>query len=294
MDLGFDFGDLGFSLDFDDLAAMSFEDSEEEGDELEGQLWSRPVVRAPKLVAYEHALDMAREMVIDNQTETFAFVSGNFVFGDLLEALVDERKLGIRKLGIHTLSLNEDNIDSIRNVLEMTPVEELDVILSNYWYAHELKTGMVAYLFDQFDLENLELRVAFAGTHSKVVTIETPRGNVLTMHGSANLRSSGNVEQLHISPRPRAVRLLRGDEQAHPGRLRCAQPGQPQAQENREEVGAMAGNDRYAANDQRGSKRRASGDSARDRRVRRAETRRDNSGRTASASRADVYDDMPF
>lgn len=198
MDLGFDFGDLGFSLDFDDLAAMSFEDGEE--DQLEGRLWSRPVVRAPKLVAYEHALDMALEMVIDNQTETFAFVSGNFVFGDLLEALVDERKLGIRKLGIHTLSLNEDNIDSIRNVLEMTPVEELDVILSNYWYAHELKTGMVAYLFDQFDLENLELRVAFAGTHSKVITIETPRGNVLTMHGSANLRSSGNVEQLHISP----------------------------------------------------------------------------------------------
>lgn len=201
MDLGFDFGDIGFdlSLDFDSLASMDVSEEPDEGS-IEGRVWSRPLVRAPKLVAYEHAREMAREMVIDNQTETFAFVSGNFVFGDLLEALVDERKLGIRKLAIHTLSLNEENIDSIRNVLEMTPVEKLDVILSTYWYAHEIKTGLVAYLFDQLDLEDLELRVAFAGTHSKVITLETTKGNVLTIHGSANLRSSGNVEQLHISP----------------------------------------------------------------------------------------------
>ena len=197
--MDFDFGDLGFSLDFDDLAAMEFTDGGAE-DPLEGQVWSRPIARAPKLVAYEHAREMARNMVIDNQTETFAFVSGNFIFGDLIEALIDERKLTVRRLTIHTLSLNEDNIDSIRNVLEMAPVEELNLILSNYWYAHELKTGLVGYLFEELDLDGLELRVAFAGTHCKVVTLETPAGNVLTMHGSANLRSSGNVEQLHISP----------------------------------------------------------------------------------------------
>ncbi len=192
------FGDLGF--DIGELIEQAMDEAPAEDDPLEGAVWSRPIVRAPKLVAYEHAREMAREITLDNEHETFAFVSGNFVFGDLLEALVEERRISVRSLGIHTLSLNAENIDSIRNVLEMAPVTRLDVILSNYWYAHELKTGMVGYLFEQLDLDGLDLRVAFAGTHCKVITVETPKGNVLTMHGSANLRSSGNVEQVHISP----------------------------------------------------------------------------------------------
>lgn len=193
------FGDLGF--DIGELIEQAMDEAPAEDDPLEGAVWSRPIVRAPKLVAYEHAREMAREITLDNEHETFAFVSGNFVFGDLLEALVEERRISVRSLGIHTLSLNDENIDSIRNVLEMAPVERLDVILSNYWYAHECKRGgLVEYLFGELDLEGLELHVAFAGTHCKVITVETPKGNVLTMHGSANLRSSGNVEQIHISP----------------------------------------------------------------------------------------------
>ena len=193
--LGFSLGDLGFDLKGLDATAF-----DEPDDGIEGAVWRRPIAPAPKVVAFEHAREMAREMVLDNEHETFAFVSGNFVFGDLLEALVEQRRLSVRSLGIHTLSLNRENIDGIRNVLEMQPVERLDVILSNYWYAHELNTGLVGYLFEELDLDHLELRVAFAGTHCKVVTVETLRGNVLTMHGSANLRSSGNIEQLHISP----------------------------------------------------------------------------------------------
>lgn len=204
--LSIDFGDLGFDLKdldtsaFFSPAATTEVDAGEGTDALEGALWSRPVVPAPKVALYEHAREMARDMALDNDHETFAIVSGNFVFGDLLEALVEERRLSVRKLAIHTLSLNAENIDSIRNVLEMQPVEQLDVILSNYWYAHELRTGMVGYLFETLDLDRLDLRVAFAGTHCKLITVETLKGNVLTMQGSANLRSSGNIEQVHVSP----------------------------------------------------------------------------------------------
>ena len=183
------FGDLGF--DFEGT----------EADPLGTCVYTRPVVRRPQACAWEHATDLARDLVIDAGHETFAFVSGNFVFGDLLEALVDARKLSVRRLGIQTLSMSDENIDSLRNVVEMTPVERLDLVLSDYWYAHEgHKGGLVPYLFEELDLDGLELRVAFAGVHCKVVTVETLRGNHLTMHGSANLRSSGNVEQLHISP----------------------------------------------------------------------------------------------
>ena len=74
-------------------------------------------------------------------------------------------------------------------------------MLSGYWYATEMKKGgLVPYLFDQLDLEGLDLHVAIAEMHCKVVTIETWAGNRLTMHGSANLRSSNSVEQIHITP----------------------------------------------------------------------------------------------
>jgi hypothetical protein len=192
------FGDLGFDFDMD-FDAFDFEGKE--ADPLETCVYTRPVVRRPQTCAWEHAQDLARDLVIDNEHETFAFVSGNFVFGDLLEALVDAKKLSVRRLGIQTLSMSDENIDSIRNVLEMMPVERLDLVLSDYWYAHEShKGGLVPYLFEELDLEGLELRVAFAGVHCKILTVETLRGNHITMHGSANLRSSGNVEQLHISP----------------------------------------------------------------------------------------------
>ena len=189
---------IDFGFDFD---MTTFVFGGADTDAIESDVWSRPVPRRPVTCAYEHAIDLARELAIDNETETFAYVSGNFVFGDLLEALVEERRLTVRSLGIQTLSMSDENIDSIRNVCEMTPVERLDLVLSDYWYAHERhRGGLVGYLFDELDMEGLELRVAFAGIHAKVTTIETLRGNVLTMQGSANLRSSGNMEQLHISP----------------------------------------------------------------------------------------------
>lgn len=48
--------------------------------------------------------------------------------------------------------------------------------------------------------EGMELHVGFASVHCKTWCVETRAGNVLTVDGSANLRSSRNIEQLHISP----------------------------------------------------------------------------------------------
>jgi len=202
MVLGFDFGDAsdiglysaGFELD-------GFEPMPAKVEPTETAVYSRPVVFAPQTVCYEHAEEFAGDIKLDNATETFAFVSGNFVFGDFVEALVDTGKLNVRRMGVQTLSLNDENIDSVRNICEWEGVERLDIVLSDYWFAHERKAGgLVDYLFDELDIEGLDLHVAFCGTHAKVWTFETRAGNVLTIHGSANLRSSRNVEQLHISP----------------------------------------------------------------------------------------------
>lgn len=199
---GYDFGDVDalgmYGMGYD---AEGFEFVPARIEPTETAVYTRPIVFEPQAVCYEHAEDFARDLVIDNAHETFAFVSGNFVFGDFVEALVDMGKLSVRRMGIQTLSLNDENIDSIRNIVEWEPVERLDIVLSDYWFAHECKQGgLVDYLFEQLDVDGLDLHVAFCGTHAKVWTVETRAGNVLTVHGSANLRSSGNIEQLYISP----------------------------------------------------------------------------------------------
>lgn len=193
------FDDMGIAFDMGEfLDAAGAADWD---DPMSDAIWTRPVVRRPKAVCYERAEDFARALTIDAATETFAYVAGGFVFGDFIEALVEQRRVSVRRMGMQMLSMNDENIDSLRNVVEMSGTERLDLCLSGYWYATEMrKGGVVPYLFEQLDLEGLELHVAIAEVHCKVVTIETWAGHHLTMHGSANLRSSNSVEQLHISP----------------------------------------------------------------------------------------------
>ena len=181
-----------------DLSGFDFID---ELEPTQTTIYSRPVIHKPQTVCYEYAEDFANDLDLSNEREIFAFVSGNFVFGDFVEALVALGKLSVKRMGIHTLSLNDENIDSIRNILEWQPVNQLDIVLSDYWFSHERKPGgLVDYLFEELDLDGLDLHVGFCGTHAKIWTIETLQGNTLTIHGSANLRSSGNVEQVSISP----------------------------------------------------------------------------------------------
>lgn len=184
-----EFDELDFNIgDFDVIGSH---------DALETQVFQRPRYHKSRPVMYEHAEEFARELDISDGMDVFAFVSGNFIFGDFIEALVDLGKLSVRRLGIQTLSMSEDNIDSIRNILEMQPVERLDMIVSDYWYSHE-RRNLVPYLYEQVDLEWLDLHIAYASIHTKIVTIETLDGMKLYIYGSANLRSSRNVEQLEI------------------------------------------------------------------------------------------------
>ena len=193
--VSFDFG-LG-DMDFD---AGLFE-FVNECEPTEQEVYSRPKVMKPQEVCYEYALDFAEQLRLDNETETFAFVSGNFVFGDFVEALVDLGMLSVRRMSLMTLSLNDENIDSIRNIIEWQNVERLDLVISDYWYSHERhKGGLVDYLFEELSEDGMELNVGFAAVHCKTWCIETKNGNCLTIQGSANLRSSRNIEQVHISP----------------------------------------------------------------------------------------------
>lgn len=150
-------------------------------------------------VLYEYAIDFARGFTFEPGYRAMCFVSGNFVFGDILEALVELRKIDVRKVTIQTLSLSQENIDSIWNVCDMSPnLELLRLAIGGYFWAHEHHPGgLVPYMYQELDQADV-LDVAFAAIHTKVISVETVAGHHVVIHGSANLRSSRSIEQFMV------------------------------------------------------------------------------------------------
>ena len=131
-------------------------------------------------VLFESAEKFAQQIDLRENARTFAWVSGNFIFGDIIEALVTTRHMIPREIYICSLSISQENIDSLKNVMLACPeLEKLTIVLSGYFYSHE-KYSLVPYMY------------------AKVIAIETIMGNTLTIHGSANLRSSNSIEQIMV------------------------------------------------------------------------------------------------
>lgn len=197
---GLDFG--GVSPDDLDFSLKDVERGGE-SDGLSTSRYVRPRVYDNVLaeVTYEHACDLVDALELRPGYREFAFISGNFVFGDVLEAMVDRGKVAPRRMTVQTLSMSEENVDSLRNVVDLMGgrLERLRIVLSVYFWGHEHRPGhLVPYLYKALDVPGLDLDVAFASIHTKIVTVETLAGHRLVMDGSANLRSSRNVEQMRI------------------------------------------------------------------------------------------------
>jgi hypothetical protein len=76
-------------------------------------------------------------------------------------------------------------------------LERLRLVLSVYFWGNERRPGqLVPYLYEQLDDGRVDFDCAFASIHTKLVSVETVTGHHLVMDGSANLRSSRNIEQL--------------------------------------------------------------------------------------------------
>jgi hypothetical protein len=193
VDLSFDFDLKDLELDFD----LSDFNIENESDGLKTRI-SPPKVYKKTLtqkIKYANAEKLAKEIDISKDTRSFVIVSGNFIFGDFLETLIFDRKLNVKNIYISTLSISENNIDSLRNIqiISHKSLNQMNIILSDYFFSHE-KWNLVKYLYQELDKDN-KLQVAYCGNHCKISMIETHDGLFYIMHGSANLRSSGNIEQ---------------------------------------------------------------------------------------------------
>jgi len=145
---------------------------------------------------YDNALKLAKDIKKLKDNRYFVVVNGSFIFGDFIEAFITENNLHVKKMTISTLSLSENNVDSLAILLNNDYVDELDLIVSDYFYSHERK-NLVPYLYQELDKNN-KFQLSAASTHCKLCIFETHCGHFVVIHGSANLRSSGNIEQFVI------------------------------------------------------------------------------------------------
>lgn len=131
---------------------------------------------------------------IDYNKDYFAVLSGRFIFGDFIEALIYKKELMPRRVYLSTLGMSRENIDSIVNITGYLGCEHLNLIVSNYFVAME-RAKLVPYMISQFT--GRHINVAVLASHFKMCLIESYKGNLIIM-GSANLSSSNNVETIVI------------------------------------------------------------------------------------------------
>lgn len=186
----------GIQADDLDLSLFDVRGEAEEYDE-ETRYTKPKIFKKPKgFFAYDNALKLAGDLRLDFGERAEIIVNGSFIFGDFLEAYIIKQQACCKKLVISTLSLNQNNVDSLHNLLTHGWIKHLDLVISHYFYSME-RHGLIPYIYRQLDIENrFQLAVAF--THTKTVHFETLGGRKVVMHGSANLRSSGNLEQFTI------------------------------------------------------------------------------------------------
>lgn len=149
-------------------------------------------------VKYANAEKMADELgSFDNgHRRIFAILSGRFIFGDFIEALIVKNNWHCEELTISTLSMSQDNIDSLENLLVGDYVKQLNIIVSHYYFANE-RSELMPYMYERLDIED-KFQLAVASVHTKICMIKTTCGKKITIHGSANMRSSDNIEQITI------------------------------------------------------------------------------------------------
>lgn len=148
------------------------------------------------LLYFENAQKLAKDINLEGEDCIFCIVDGSFVYGDFIEAIFYEKNIFTENLQISTLSMSYQNIISLKNLLKGGFVGKLDLIISDYFFAHE-RRGLIPDIYKELDFDN-RFQLAVVSSHMKVATFKTELGKNYVISGSANLRSSNCIEQITI------------------------------------------------------------------------------------------------
>lgn len=198
--------DLSFDADFEDSDFGDFSETEEEETRYIRPLKRR--FRTDNEILYQNAEKLAKEVKIGFGEAFYAMVSGNFIFGDFLEAFVYHNNLSIKEMHVSTLGLSANNVQSLLSFLETyqshgVGVKKLTLHISDYFFGHERKKGgLIQYIYQELDKPEFDFQLVVCRTHIKKTIFETEKGGKIVMFGSANMKSSDNLENFMIEENP--------------------------------------------------------------------------------------------
>ena len=186
---------LNFNIEIKDFQEIEIDINLEE---CLNDRYCKPAMTKSKNVKYKNAKDLAKEITIKQNERYFCIIDGSFIFGDFIEAFIYERAMLVEELTLSTLSMSQENIDSFYNLMKNGYLEKLNIIISDFFYSHE-RSNLVKYMYDKLDFED-RFQLSVCRTHTKICMFETKmnEGRKYIIHGSANLRSSDNIEQFMI------------------------------------------------------------------------------------------------
>lgn len=188
--------ELGFDFDFD------LKNFNTEGVDITKTFKTRYIKPAYNILhqescaAYEYAEDLANDIKITDGCRYYIIVNGSFYAGDFIEALIVKNNWKVKKMTIASLSINENNVDSLKNLFVWGMLDQLDLILSDLFYSNQ-RINMIPYILEELDVDN-KFQLAITFNHCKIFQFETHCGKKIVIHGSANLPSSHNIEQINV------------------------------------------------------------------------------------------------
>lgn len=198
---GFDLEDFYIGLhelEIDETSLNDFDIEFADDTDIETRyLKPRLVLIKNKFVKYENAEKLAKEVQINKNERIHCIVSGNFIFGDFIGAYLTNHNIKAKNMTINTLSLSADNVDMLQAMMELGYIDKLNLIVSHYFYQHNRNT-IVKKIYDDLDNDKDNFNLAVASTHCKIVNFKTDDDKYIVIYGSANLRSSSNIEQFTI------------------------------------------------------------------------------------------------
>lgn len=128
---------------------------------------------------------------------THAVLRGDFVLCDIIPMLVAERG-HCAHLRIATLGLSAANADTLACLVERGTVWKLTLLVSLYFAQVDKATVFRAVTTR---LDGLA-RLVVSRNHAKIICLPTTAGDSFVVEGSANLRSSDNIEQIVVTNDP--------------------------------------------------------------------------------------------
>jgi len=152
-------------------------------------------------VHYKNAIKLVKQLkYFPKKNEAYyIWIQGNFIFGDFITQFIVQHNLRLKELTIITLSITQNNIEALDELIIKGYCNKINLVLSEYYIRTEkVKQTKIIELLIKLTSSNEKFNLYTTETHQKIVLLHTSLDNKIVFHGSANMKGSQNYEQLMI------------------------------------------------------------------------------------------------